>query len=130
MLVGDELKVDGMDNGPDLPASLASAQQVVLELVTDSGKRVSVDETEVGEKDSHENGAPQDLVNSNLEGNILGASSLDLVVQPPVKVVARGSVREKYNVGKDRMSKTDYQQGGRGGARGGFNNCNNTTYPW
>lgn len=92
MLVANELEVDSMDNGPDLPASLARGQQISLDLFSNHGKRVSVDETQVGEKDRHENGAPKDLVDSNLHGDILGTSSLDLVIQPSVKVVSRGSV--------------------------------------
>ena len=93
MLVGDELEVDGVDKGPDLPASLAGNQEILLDLLTNDGERVSVYQTKVREEDSHEDRAPKNLINANLQGNILGTSSLDLVIQPVVKVVSRGSVR-------------------------------------
>lgn len=95
MLGGNKLEVNGMDNGPDLPTSLAGTQEVVLDLVADDGERVSVYQTKVGEEDSHKDRAPQDLVNTNLQCNVLGTSSLDLVIQPAVEVVSRGSVRGK-----------------------------------
>lgn len=94
MLVGNVLKVDGVDKGPDLPASLACSQEILLDLLTDDSERVSVYQTEVGEEDSHKDRAPYDLINANLQGNVLGTSSFDLVVQPVVEEVSRGSVRE------------------------------------
>jgi hypothetical protein len=57
MLGGDELEVDGMDNGPDLPRSLASTEKVVLDLADDDGHRVAVHQTKVGEEDGHKDGA-------------------------------------------------------------------------
>jgi hypothetical protein len=59
MLGGDELEVDGMDDRPNLPRSLAGRQQVTLNLLANSTKRVAIDQTQVGEKDGHENGAPE-----------------------------------------------------------------------
>ena len=95
MLGGNELEVNGMDKGPDLPTGLTCRQEIRLDLVGNGGKRVAIDEAEIGEKDSHENGAPKDLVNGNLGGNVLGRLSWDLLVEPAVKVVARRSVVKK-----------------------------------
>jgi hypothetical protein len=92
MLVGNELEVHGVDKGPDLPASLAGGQEILLDFLADDGERVSVYQTKVREEDSHKDRAPKDLINANLQGNILGTSSLDLVIQPVVEVVSRGSV--------------------------------------
>jgi hypothetical protein len=58
MLVGDELEVNGVDKGPDLPASLASGQEILLDLLTDDGERVSVYQTKIREEDSHKDRAP------------------------------------------------------------------------
>ena len=38
MLVGDELEVDSVHNGPDLPRSLAGRQEVALDLVADDSE--------------------------------------------------------------------------------------------
>lgn len=57
MLGFDVLEVDGMDKGPDLPRSLASTEKVVLDLASDGGQGVAVDQTKVGEEDGHEDGA-------------------------------------------------------------------------
>jgi hypothetical protein len=93
MLVGDVLEVDGVDKGPDLPASLTGDQEILLDLLTNDGERVSVYQTKIREEHSHKDRAPQDLINANLQGNILGTSSLDLAIQPVVEVVSRGSIR-------------------------------------
>jgi hypothetical protein len=93
MLVGDELEVDGVDKGPDLPASLTGDQEILLDLLTNDGERVSVYQTKVREEHSHKDRAPKNLINANLQGNILGTSSLDLAIQPVVEVVSRGSIR-------------------------------------
>ena len=84
----NELEVDGMHNGPDLPRTLASREQIVLNLVDDNAKRISVDESEVGEKDSHKDGAPNELIKSDFGRHMLGLCSFDLFVQPVVKVVS------------------------------------------
>ena len=88
----DELEVDGVDNGPDLPRSLHSGEKIVLDLGTDGGERVTVDETKVSEEDSHKDGAPDDLIKSNLGCDGLAIASGDEVVEPVVEVVSRGSV--------------------------------------
>ena len=44
VLVGDELEVDGVDDGPDLPGSLAGAEEVVPDLGSDGGEAVAVNE--------------------------------------------------------------------------------------
>ena len=54
MLVGDELEVDGVDNGPDLPGTLAGSEKIALDLLSNGGEGVSVDQSEVSEEDSHE----------------------------------------------------------------------------
>jgi hypothetical protein len=59
MLGGDELEVHGMDYRPDLPRSLAGRQQVALDFLANSAKRVAIDQAQVGEKDGHENGTPE-----------------------------------------------------------------------
>jgi len=84
----DELEIDGVDNRPDLPRSLASREEVILDLVANRRERITIAKSKVGKEDSHENGAPEDLINSNLKGNIFGASSLDLAIEPVVEVVS------------------------------------------
>ena len=76
----DELEVDCVDDWPDLPGSLACREQVILNLVSNGCHAISVDQTQVCEKDSHENGAPEDLINCDLEGNVLAAGSRDLAI--------------------------------------------------
>jgi hypothetical protein len=93
MLVGDVLEVDGVDKGPDLPASLTGDQEILLDLLTNDGERVSVYQTKIREENGHEDRAPEDLINTNLQGNVSSTSSLDLVIQPVVEVVSRGSIR-------------------------------------
>jgi hypothetical protein len=100
MLGRDELEVHGVNNRPDLPRSLASSEEVVLELVTNDSEGISVDKSKVGEEDSHEKWAPNDLVDSDLEGNISGTGSRDLAVKPVVEVVARRSVVKETEHGK------------------------------
>jgi hypothetical protein len=94
-LVGDELEVNGVDNGPYLPRSLASRKKIGLDLGGNGGKRVSVNQTKVGEEDSHEDRAPAKLVNSNLQCDRLSVSSRDLRVEPVVEVVTRRTVVEE-----------------------------------
>ena len=53
----DELEVDGMHERPDLPRSLASTKKVLPDLVSNSSPGVTIDQTKVGEEDSHEDGA-------------------------------------------------------------------------
>ena len=95
MLRLDKLKVDRVHQGPDLPARLAGREKIHSDLVSNSSKGVSIDETEVGEEDGHENGAPADLVNCYFGRHVLGRLSWDLLVEPSVKVVSRWTVVEK-----------------------------------
>ena len=88
VLGADELEVDGVHNGPYLPRALASREQIVLDLVGDDAKGISVDESEVGEKDSHEDGAPDELIKRDFGSDVLGLCSFNLFVQPVVKVVS------------------------------------------
>ena len=92
MLSGDELEVDRMDEGPDLPGSLASREKVVLDLRPDGGERVPVDQSKVSEEDSHEDRAPDDLIEGDLRSNLGSFASLNEIVEPVVKVVSRGSM--------------------------------------
>lgn len=101
VFVRDELEVDSMHNWPDLPGSLAGAEKVGLDLGSNGGERISVHQAKIGEEDTHENGAPQDLVNSNLESNILAVSSGNLLVKPVVEIVTRRTVVDET---KDRKS--------------------------
>ena len=130
VLGGDELEVDSVDNGPDLPWSLAGTEKVVLDFASDSGQWVTVDQSEVEEEDTHEDGAerevskggsigeictlsphrtkhtesqyvpPHSLINGNLEGDMLGFSSGNLAVEPVVEVVSRRSVVDETEEGK------------------------------
>ena len=100
VLVGDELEVDGVDDGPDLPGSLAGAEEVGPDLGSDGGEAVAVDEAEVGEEDGHEDGAPEDLVDGDLGEDGLGVRTLDLGVEPVVEVVAGGSVVDESEDGE------------------------------
>ena len=92
MLGGDELEVDSVDKGPDLPGSLAGSEQVILDLVSNGGKGVSVNQSKVCEEDSHENRAPDDLIKRNLLGNRQAIGSFNLAVEPVVEVVSRWSM--------------------------------------
>jgi hypothetical protein len=100
VLVGDELEVDKVNNGPDLPRTLASRKEVVLDLASNSSEGVTVGESKVGEENRHENWAPNGLVNENLLGDGSSILSGDLVIEPVVKVVTGRSVVEKTECGK------------------------------
>lgn len=100
VLGGDELEVNSVDNGPHLPRSLACTEQIVLDLASNGGQRISVNQSEVAEEDTHEDRAPHGLVNGNLKGNILCFGSWDLAVQPVVEVVSRRSVVDETEEGK------------------------------
>jgi hypothetical protein len=84
-----------MNNRPNLPRSLTCREKIILYLVSNGSKGISIHKTKVGEEHSHEDGTPKDLVNSNLECNILGSSSLDLAIQPVVEVMSRRTMVEK-----------------------------------
>ena len=100
VLVGDELKVDEMDKRPDLPGSLASSEEIGLDLGTNGSEGVTVAESEVSKKDRHENRAPHSLVDDDLFGDGKSILSGDLAIEPVVEVVARRSVVEKSKGGK------------------------------
>jgi hypothetical protein len=57
MLGGDEFEVDGVNNRPNLPRSLAGRKKIILDFASNGGKGVAVDQTEVSEEDGHEDGA-------------------------------------------------------------------------
>jgi hypothetical protein len=92
VLVGDKLEVDGVDDWPDLPGSLAGSKKIVLELVSNGGEGVTIAQSKVGEEDSHEDRAPADLINGNLQSDRLSVLSWDFGVEPVVEVVTRRTV--------------------------------------
>jgi len=100
VLGGDVLETNGVYYGPDLPGPLYGRKEVGLDLVSNHGEAVTVDESEVGEKDRHENRAPKDLVECNLGGNLDGVRSWDEVVEPVVEEVSARSVVEESKGGE------------------------------
>lgn len=92
VLVGDKLEVDGVDKWPNLPGSLAGSKKIGLELESNGGEGVTIAQSKVGEEDSHEDGAPADLINSNFQCNGFSILSWDLGVEPVVEVVTRRTV--------------------------------------
>ena len=78
MLGADELKVDSMENGPYLLRTLTRCEQVSLDLIPNDGKGVTIHEPEVREENSHEQGAPQDLIDGYLGENSDSSGSLHL----------------------------------------------------
>lgn len=54
MFGGDELEVNSMNNGPDLPRPLAGGKKIVLDLRSNGAEGVSIDQSKVGKEDSHE----------------------------------------------------------------------------
>ena len=81
-----------MHNWPHFPRSLTGGEQVILDLVTNGGEGISVDKSEVGEENTHEDGAPEELIDGNLREDGDGISSGDFIVEPVVEVVSRGAV--------------------------------------
>ena len=81
-----------MNHGPYFPRSLAGGEQVILDLVTNGGEGISVDKSEVGEENTHEDGAPEKLIDGNLSENRDGISSGDFFIKPVVEVMSRGAV--------------------------------------
>jgi len=92
MLVGNEFEVDHMDERPNLPRSLTGTQQIVLDFGRNRTKTISIDKTQIGKEDGHEDGTPEDLINGNLAHDTLQSSTLNLGIQPIVKVMSRGTM--------------------------------------
>jgi hypothetical protein len=92
VLGGDELEVDGMNNWPYFPRSLAGCEEIILDLVNNDSDRVAVHQSQVREEDSHENRAPDKLIDSNLQRDVLGFLSFNLLIKPVVEIVTRRSV--------------------------------------
>lgn len=88
----DELEVDGMNNRPYFPRSLASCEEIALNLVDNGGEGVTVHQSQVSEEHSHENRAPDELVNTNLQCNMMSLLSFNLLVKPVVEKMTRGTV--------------------------------------
>lgn len=101
VLGGDELEVDRVHHWPDLPRTLHGTKEILLDLVSNGREGVSIDQSEVGKEDSHKDGAPKQLINTDLEGDVLCFRSFNLGVEPVVKVVSRRSVVDET---KDRES--------------------------
>lgn len=104
VLVGDELEVDKVNERPDLPGSLDGSEEIGLDLRSNFRETLSGDESKVGEEDSHENWAPNDLVKGNLLGDRHSILSGNLSVKPIVEIVSRRSVVEKTECGKGEES--------------------------
>jgi len=81
-----------MHQRPNLPRSLTRRQQIILNLILNHTERVSVDQSEVGEENTHKDGTPDDLIDGHLgeDGDSIGAGNL--FVEPVVEVVAGGAV--------------------------------------
>ena len=99
MLSGNEAEVNSVDEGPLLPAALASTEKVSGDLGLNRAKGVASDEAEVGEEHGHDDGAPEELVNRHLGRDGRRRSSLDTVVEPPLEVVAGGGMVEEAGGG-------------------------------
>jgi hypothetical protein len=99
-LVGNELEVYQVHDRPHLPRSLACSKQVILDLISDDREGIAIDETEVGEEDTHEDGAPEELINGNLCEDGDGIGSGDLFVKPVVEVVTRGAMVDESEEGE------------------------------
>ena len=95
VLRGNEFEVDGVNNWPHLPRSLARREKIILNLGTNGSRGVTINQSKICEEDCHENRAPEDLVDSNLEGNVSSTSPLDLSIKPVVEKVSRGSMVEE-----------------------------------
>ena len=78
VLGADELKVESMDTGPYLLRTLARCEQVALDLIPNDGEGVTVHKPKVREENSHEQGAPQDLIDGDLGENSGRSGSLHL----------------------------------------------------
>mmetsp|Transcript_59860 Transcript_59860/g.177415 ORF Transcript_59860/g.177415 Transcript_59860/m.177415 type:complete len:285 (-) Transcript_59860:134-988(-) len=100
MLRRDELEVDGVNDRPHLPRSLARREEVRLDLVDNGRHAVAVHESEVREEYRHEDGAPEELIDGDLAGDGGGAGALDLGVEPVVEVVAGGAVVDEAEDGE------------------------------
>lgn len=79
---------------------MASSQEVVLDLVTDGVQGISIDKAEVSEEHAHEDGAPEELINSDLGEDGNGISSRNLLIEPVVEVVSRWSVVDETEEGE------------------------------
>ena len=100
MLVRDELEVDEVNSRPYLPRSLASSEEIALDLVSDGAEGVTADKSKIGEEYGHEKWTPHGLVNKNLFGDGSSILSWDLTVEPVVEVVTGRSVVQKTEGGE------------------------------
>lgn len=99
-LVGDELEVDKVHNRPNLPGSLASSQEVSPDLSSNGSQGISVDKTKIGEEDAHEDGAPDNLIDSDLGEDGDSIRSGELLIEKVVEVVSRGAVVDESKESK------------------------------
>ena len=77
---------------PNLPRSYTSVEQVVLDFFANRGEGISIDNPEVQEENTHEHGAPGELIDGNLRADVDGISPGDYFVEVVVEVVTRGAV--------------------------------------
>jgi hypothetical protein len=68
--------------------------------LSNSGKGISIDQSQVGEEDSHKDGAPNELIDSNLDGNVLAVCSWNLFVKPIVEIMSAGSMIDETKDGE------------------------------
>ena len=80
---------------PNLPRSYTSVEQVVLDFFANCGEGISIDNPEVQEENTHEHGAPCELVDSNLRADVDGISAGDYFVEIVVEVVSGGAVEDE-----------------------------------
>ena len=80
---------------PNLPWSLTGSEKISLNLITNSSQWISIHKTKVGEEYTHEDRAPEELINSNLWEDGDCVSSRDFVIKPVVEVVTRWAVVDK-----------------------------------
>jgi len=99
-LIGDKLEVDKVHNRPHFPRSLARSEEVILDLGSNGRQGISINKPKIGEEDAHEDGAPDNLINSDLREDRDCISSGDLLVEPVVEVVSRRSVVDESEEGE------------------------------
>lgn len=89
-----------MHHRPNLPGTLTRRQQIILNLILNHTERIPVDQSEVGEENTHEDGTPDDLVDGHLgeDGDGIGAGNL--FVEPIVEEMAGGAVVDEAEEGE------------------------------
>ena len=99
-LVRNKLEVNKVDHWPNLPGSLTGRQKVILDLASNDTQGVTVNQAKVGEEDTHEDWAPEELIDGNLCEDGGGVGSGDLFVEPVVEVMSGGAVVDESEEGE------------------------------